>query len=441
MTRLRGIFAQVYLHGFLLIVAVTLSTIAVLFLVSGNQRRDEIVGAARFIHDQIVDRWDEPERLRRELRRQARSFKFSASVFDANDEPLARVGRRPPHALGRRNRERLASAESVLWVGRALVAIPLRRGDQLIGYAVGRAPIRPKTPARAVAVLLTVVAILALVSIPFVKRIVRPLNVIGDTARALGEGQLSARTGLARSDEIGDLARVFDEMAEKIQRSSKVERELMANVSHELRTPLARLRVALELAGDVAPERRKTLLEDALRDIEEMDELTEEILTVARLELGHRGIELEPVQTDADQWLSDRVDRARLAHPDRTIELPETSIGLRLFDSKWLGRAVDNLLENAVKYSSDEIRVIAGVDGTGWRLSVEDRGEGISDSDLEQIFTPFYRASGGSRGFGLGLTLAKRVVEAHGGRLSVESQLGAGSTFTVRLFADPPGFV
>lgn len=433
MSRIRGIFAQVYVHGLLLLAAVVVSSLLVTFLVSGNQRREEIAEASNYIHDQIVERWEDPERMERELRRQARSFKFSASIFDREGRSLARAGRRPPRALNRRQQDRLEGASSVIWVGRAMVAIPLRRSGEFIGYAVGRAPMRRRTPVRAIAVLLTVVAMLALVSVPLVKRIVRPLSVIGETARALGDGELGARTGLNRRDEIGDLARAVDEMAEKIERSSRVERELMANVSHELRTPLARLRVALELATDVTPERQAHLLGEALRDIEEMDELTEEILMVARLELGRDAVSIEVTPHDADLWIEDRVARVRRAHPERTIDLETKSLGERFFDSKWLGRALDNLLENAVKYSSGAVTVASIADGSSWTVSVTDRGVGIAPQEMERIYAPFYRVSRGAGGFGLGLTLAKRVVEAHGGTLEVKSELEVGSTFSMHL--------
>ncbi|MEO1173946.1 MAG: hypothetical protein AAFX94_18150, partial [Myxococcota bacterium] len=151
-------------HGLLLLAAVVVSSLLVTFLVSGNQRREEIAEASNYIHDQIVERWEDPERMERELRRQAQSFKFSASIFDREGRSLARAGRRPPRALNRRQQDRLEGASSVIWVGRAMVAIPLRRSGEFIGYAVGRAPMRRRTPVRAIAVLLTVVAMLALVS-------------------------------------------------------------------------------------------------------------------------------------------------------------------------------------------------------------------------------------------------------------------------------------
>ncbi|MEL6545367.1 MAG: HAMP domain-containing sensor histidine kinase, partial [Myxococcota bacterium] len=264
------------------------------------------------------------------------------------------------------------------------------------------------------------------------KRIVRPLRRIGETTRAIGEGNLGARTDLNRRDEIGRLAGEVDEMAESLERSARIERELLANVSHELRTPMSRLRVALELAGDVEDSRRSRVLKDALLDIEEIDALTEDILMSARLD---QGVQLETESTNIQVWVQTVVDRARRNWPERTIEFTGVG-GDHRFDSKWLGRALSNVLENALKYSKEPVTVSLS-DGANVRISVTDRGIGIRQDEIERIFTPFYRVGEGDAGrrggFGLGLTLARRVVQAHGGSLEVESAHGEGSTFTVVL--------
>lgn len=431
---MRGLFAQVYLHGLLLLVTVVLSTIVVGFLTSGGERRGELRRAARYVASQIGDRWSDREALAAELDRQHRSFGHSIAAYDREGRLLGSAGDSELPTIADDELDRVVGDGEILWLKPHSLAVPILSENQIVGYAVGRSPFADdRRPLRAVAVIATIAAVLALVSIPLVKRIVRPLRVIGDTTRTLGEGDLSARTGLNRRDEIGQLARQVDDMAERLERSSRIERELLANVSHELRTPMARLRVALELAGEVGDERRAELLADALRDVDEVDSLTEDILMSARLE---RGGALVPEEHAVGPWLEAILDRARRSWPSRTIALGGNP-GRARFDGKWLGRALANLVDNALKYSEDEVTVTVRSDDRGLEVSVQDRGVGISEGERERIFAPFYRVgegAGGRRGgFGLGLTLARRVVEAHGGTLMVESKEGQGSTFTLRV--------
>ncbi len=435
---MRGLFAQVYLHGLLLLATVVLSTFVVGFLTSGGERRGELGRAARYVAAQLGDRWEDRDALLAELERQHRSFGHSIAAYDRTGALLGSAGDSQLPLLSDEDLTRLFEDGEVLWLRPHSMAAPIRRGERVVGYAVGRSPFADdRRPLRAVAVIATIASVLALVSIPLVKRIVRPLRVIGDTTRTLGEGDLSARTGLDRRDEIGQLARQVDDMAESLERSSKIERELLANVSHELRTPMARLRVALELAGEVGDDRRAELLADALRDVDEVDALTEDILMSARLE---RGGALVPEEHEVGPWIESILEGARRSWPGRSLVLAGGA-GRARFDAKWLGRAVANVVENALKYSEDEVTVSVQEED-GLAITVRDRGIGIPEAERERIFAAFYRVgegSGGRRGgFGLGLTLARRVVKAHGGRLRLESEEGRGSTFTLQIPKAPP---
>lgn len=286
--------------------------------------------------------------------------------------------------------------------------------------------------------------ILGIGSILTARSIVRPLRQLSRAAKTLGEGDLHARSGLDRSDEIGALARTFDEMAERLERLVLAEKELLANVSHELRTPLARIRVALDISSESGATAQPSLAEIG-RDLAEIETMIDDILTTTRLEIarghstGEAHLALHLEQATLATLCTRAAARFRSAHPERgfQVQVAESSSVL-LVDAVLFRRALDNLLENAHKYSPDPTTPITlrshAIDDSAI-FEVEDRGMGISKEDLARLFTPFFRAdrsrTRGTGGVGLGLTLAKRIVEAHGGRIEVASRLGAGTTMRV----------
>jgi len=276
--------------------------------------------------------------------------------------------------------------------------------------------------------------------------IARPLTQLSHMATSLGRGDLSVRSELKRKDELGDVARAFDEMAERIQRLLQAEKELLANVAHELRTPLARIRVALEIAGEGDAEAARASLAEIAVDLAELEALVNDVLTAARFELAEgvaprSGFALH-LQEIAPRVIAERAaELFRGRHPNRPFSSQFSEIsGAIQADPMLLRRVIDNLLENAHKYSPEpEAPIALSVSERRGQACIEvrDRGMGISDDDLPRVFTAFFRGersrSRGTGGVGLGLTLAKRIVEAHGGSIEVESGVGRGSTFRACL--------
>ena len=277
--------------------------------------------------------------------------------------------------------------------------------------------------------------------------IVRPLRQLARAAKALGDGDLRARSGLSRSDELGDLARAFDEMGDRVERLLLAEKELMANVSHELRTPLARIRVALDIAGEGDVETGRFSMSEIALDLAELETLIDDIMTTTRLEIArgptgaaHFELHLEEIAVTA--LCNQSADRFRSRHPTRPLAIAvESGLPTIIVDPVLFRRVVDNVLENAHKYSPDAqstitLRVRRDERGAV-AFEIEDEGMGISKDDLPHLFTPFFRAdrsrTRGTGGVGLGLTLAKRIVEAHRGTIGVTSTLGAGTTVRVVL--------
>ena len=281
--------------------------------------------------------------------------------------------------------------------------------------------------------------------------ILGPLSRLTAAARALGEGNLRARVGLDRDDELGEVGRAFDEMAVRMELLVRAEKELLANVSHELRTPLARLRVALELAEEGDAESARMSLGEMALDLSEIEELIDNILAATRLELAEErvaatGFELQRELVEPGVLAERAAERFRGVHPGRALSLMvDAGLPALRVDPMLFRRVIDNLLANAAKYSPDDgppvaLRVLR--DDAGVAFEVEDHGEGIAASDLPQIFTAFFRGdrsrTRGTGGVGLGLTLAKRIVEAHGGTIAVRSVEQVGTTMRVVVPAAEP---
>ncbi len=246
------------------------------------------------------------------------------------------------------------------------------------------------------------------------------------------------------------MGRAFDEMAERIQELRRAEKELLANVSHELRTPLARIRVALDIAGEADPATGRASISEIGLDLAELEALIDDVMTAARLELEAdraqtAGFELHKEPMSPSLLCERAVERFRARHPGRRLDVALAS-DLPPIDADpvLLRRVIDNLLENAHKYSPQLERAIAlraSGEGAGVAIEVVDQGMGIRAEDLPHVFAPFFRAersrSRGTGGVGLGLTLAKRIVEAHGGTIAVASTAGVGTT--VRVVVPPSG--
>lgn len=298
--------------------------------------------------------------------------------------------------------------------------------------------------------LLAVLVVVVLGSIPFARSLSRPLERIMAVTQAFGRGELGARAEVTQ-DDLGDLARAFNEMAERIQGLLRSEKELLANVSHELRTPLTRLRIAIETAQE-RPVKAEAMLKEIAQDLDELERLVEDVMTSARLQamsLPTAGASL-PLRTEplaVDTLLFEVVERFRRVHPEREVvlQLPQGS-QLASLDPRLMRRAVSNLLDNARKYSGDTapiaLRLVRAADTL--IIEVIDRGEGIEAADLAQVWTPFFRAdksrTRATGGVGLGLALVRQILRLHGGDATVESEPGQRTVFRLSLpalAADP----
>jgi signal transduction histidine kinase len=327
-------------------------------------------------------------------------------------------------------------------------AVPIMLRDGRVWHVAFSMPRSPPSLLPSLGATLALVLVVVGVSAWLTARsLAAPLSRLSHAARAFGDGNLQARAALARSDELGDVSAAFDEMAERVTHALRAEKELLANVSHELRTPLQRIQIAIDLAseGDAATARES--LDEIAEDLAELVRIVEDVLSAARLSLqgsASGGAALPPLRAapvGAAVLIAKSESRFRSLHPSRRFdveiqgELPELNV-----DAVLVRRAIDNLLDNAHKYSDDDatpVTLAAHVAAGRVVIRVKDEGIGVTDEDRAHLFEPFFRADRSrtrtSGGLGLGLLLAKRIVEAHGGTLSIDSAPDVGTTARIEL--------
>lgn len=246
----------------------------------------------------------------------------------------------------------------------------------------------------------------------------------------------------ALSGEPGGVLAVFVDVTD-LRRLENVRRDFVANVSHELRTPVASVKSAAETlrrAVETQPESAGEFIEIIERNAERLQRLVEDLLDLSRIESREYRLKLEPIDLDqvARHMTSLFQDRARAKQMQLSSELPDALRPVRA-DRRALEQVLSNLVDNAMKYGSSggSVLVRAHAEGVGVRVLVRDTGPGIEAKHLPRIFERFYRVDAGrSRdlgGTGLGLSIVKHLVEAMGGRISVESTPGEGSCFSFTL--------
>ncbi|MCB1823398.1 MAG: HAMP domain-containing protein [Candidatus Competibacteraceae bacterium] len=253
----------------------------------------------------------------------------------------------------------------------------------------------------------------------------KPIRHLRRAFDAVAAGRLETRVGPRmgrRRDEIADLGRDFDRMAQQLQILLGSQRRLLHDVSHELRSPLARLQAAIGLARQ-QPEKRDASLDRIERESGRLDELVGELLTLSRLEAGISGTADEEV--DLVDLVAGIADDARFEAEatGRRVSFAGTGEVIVKIRAELLHRAFENVIRNAVKFTREgtavEVRIERRAAPDGLVVMVSDRGPGIPESDLQAVFEPFFRGGGSVKtaGFGLGLAIARRAIEAHGGRI------------------------
>jgi signal transduction histidine kinase len=293
-------------------------------------------------------------------------------------------------------------------------------------------------------VLGSALAVWLIIGLYFSLSISRPLVKVTEATSRMAHGDYSARVEVPGNSEIAQLAAGFNGMAEEVQRTNRLLRDFLANVSHDLRTPLTTIAgfSAAVLDGTAEADQLQAsaaiINEEALK----MQHLVDDLMQLTRLESGLLKLEAHPVPLRP--FVANLLHRAENSAPDRPLPALVNSIPEDLppaaLDEIQFERALQNLLDNAIQYTPSEgsVRFHAAIaDERTIEITVSDTGRGMSAEEVSRIFERFYRSDKSrdrAEGHaGLGLAIVKEVVEGHGGTIAVESRLGAGTTFRVRV--------
>ncbi|HSZ71271.1 MAG TPA: ATP-binding protein [Cytophagaceae bacterium] len=287
-----------------------------------------------------------------------------------------------------------------------------------------------------ISVLITIVA-----GTFFAGRAIEPIIEINKQVSTITIENLSSRVKTQNSkDEIDQLAQNFNEMLDRIEHSVKIQKSFINNASHELRTPLAvinsQLDVALSQNREV--EEYESILKSLQEDARKMTNLVNTMLVLARSEEQRKGIIKDSIRVD--ELILSVQDELIGLYPNYKVDfsyisMPENDLCMTIKGHELLLRsAFMNLIENACKFSSNHLaKVRINSDEENLVVHIYDNGIGIPEQEVSRIFDPFYRADNGRqiRGFGIGLSICKRAIDLHKGKITVRSQLNAGSTFSI----------
>jgi len=391
------------------ILLTTFVTFAVMHLTGGeSQWRRDWDGARAFAAHRFAEVWHSPESRRALASSMAEDLHANLRVTDARGAVLDAFGPGCSHPT----------------------LLPIERGGEPLGTVAICVQHRPDG-ARVVIGLFVAFATMWAASGAIARRLARPLGELAKVAEDIGRGRLSSRVQIPRRHQHGEvkvLADVINDMAARIEKQLADQRALLATVSHEIRTPLARMRLLVEFARDGT--RASQTLDEIDREVVEIDTLVSDLLASSRIDFTA----VARTRLDATQVAEQAMDRAGVDASRLVVETPRLAFD---GDPTLASRAVANLIENASRHGGgvETLRVFQRADCVVFE--VEDAGPGFAKGDEARAFEPFYRRPNGpdaeAKSVGLGLSLVKRIAEAHGGRAYAENREGGGARVGIEL--------
>jgi len=276
------------------------------------------------------------------------------------------------------------------------------------------------------------------------------VHLLKEAAERLADGQLDTRVPVNGRDEVAALAESFNQMAARLEAADQKQRELerlradlIAWVGHDLQTPLASIRAILEALADGVVDEPQTIrryLQTAQRDVRALSALIDDLFQMAQLDAG--GLPLDRAESSLTDLISDTLESFSALAAQQSVRLAgdaDPNIDPVFMDTQRIGRVLNNLVGNALRHTpaGGQVTITARRTGSGVEICVSDTGEGIRAEDLPHLFERFYRGeksrSRRSGGAGLGLAIARGIVEAHGGSMRVVSEPGQGAAFSFTL--------
>jgi len=347
-------------------------------------------------------------------------------------------------------RRRIDEGDTVLALGKGGDSIRVLSGVGETPWVLEIGPLyqmNPYPPELLILIALLGLCLIGLVVYLLVRRLEHRLRGLEAAATQIAQGSLDTRVPPAGSDSVGRLATAFNGMAEHLQRSLMIQRELVRAVSHELRTPVARLRFGLEMISDAAtPEAREKYRIGMDNDIQDLDKLVDEMLTYARLEQGAPTLSFQRIDLEAliNQVIGElaplranvRVSRGESVQVTAFEIDPASEEAWVDAEPRYLHRALQNLVSNAMRHAQTQVRISYHLGQERCRIDVEDDGPGVPENAWERIFTPFMRLDDSrtraSGGHGLGLSIVRRIIYWHDGRALIgRSEALGGACFSL----------
>ena len=286
------------------------------------------------------------------------------------------------------------------------------------------------------------ISLSGLIGILASRSLTKPVRLITETAVQIRSGNLAARSGIRGENELGRLGETFDDMASSLERDIKLERRLTSDVAHELRTPLMAIMATVEAIQDGILPADEERLENIVSESRRLSRLVDAMLHLSRLENGKTKFNPESVNVVAMVASIVAMQETLFKENNRTLtfvdKTPEGNCFVDI-DSDMIREALTNLLSNAIRYTDDggHVVITVSIDNTDAVISVADDGMGIAPEDIPQTFSRFWRAEESreraSGGLGVGLAITKEIMDRHNGTISVESELGKGTTFSLYL--------
>lgn len=413
---MRSLFAKILLWFLATVVAAFLGFTLIEAQFDDAMRHAPMARAFRFQAREAREAYETggPKALRWDLDRIGEIFQAQAVLTDANGRDLVTgADRRPVIRAGR---------WSWIWRNRSVIARRSSDGRYWFILSIPEASVaRSVFPPEQLLVLLAVVLLCYLLA----RYLSSPLRELKAALERFGQGDFSARTGSKRRDEVGDLARTFDRMGERIQNLVAAERRLLLDISHELRSPLARLGVVIELAR--SGENLDAALDRIQKESERLNMLVGGLLQAMRAEVDPASMRTQSVRLD--ELLADVVNDVSIEASARgcSVKLNGDRAVTVTGDAELLRRATENVIRNAIRYAPPKTAIDVRLthDDHRARVQVRDYGPGVPEEALGRIFQPFYRVEGdrnrSSGGVGLGLAIARRAVELHRGTLAAKN--------------------
>jgi signal transduction histidine kinase len=326
-----------------------------------------------------------------------------------------------------------------------LVGIPIGEEPEVGGVLIISAPLAAINEAKGIIkeqlMIVTVILILTslLISYYFSKAFTKPILKINEAAAKMADGNLSVRIDVKSSDELGMLSNTINNLSIQLQKIEQLRKDLIANVSHEFRTPLSLIKGYAETIRDVTgdmKEKRDSQLQIILEETDRLKSLVDDTLNLSQLQSGIFQLDIIPFDISAS--VSNIMSRFSYILEEKGISL-EIQGGrdeiVVMGSEPQIEQVLYNFANNACNHTASggriQIRILQNEDDI--KVEVSDNGEGIPSKELPYIWDRFYKASKGDKGKGLGLSIAKEILEAHGVSYGVESKQGEGTTFWFTL--------